>query len=162
MDSGGTWKTWLKSIKDGFRKRFKWTHRQPAEQAAERYFIERDWRFERFGWDRAKIRTRELPLKYRFMPDYMVDKGQGKYALYECKGMSSRKGVLNLKRGVHDALTKHYSGELELRLFIYALPSESRYDVPFGIFGEPLRVWSSHDGKEFMVYPLEVFEKYEV
>ncbi len=68
--------TWLKSVKDGFKRRFSWSKMQPSEMAAEQYFVERAWKFERFGWDRTKIRTRGLPLKYRFMPDYVVTRAR--------------------------------------------------------------------------------------
>jgi len=154
---------WLKSVKDGFRRRFNWSQMQPSEAASERYFIERGWKFERFGWDRTKIRTRGLPKKYRFIPDYLVDKGKGSYALYECKGMSSRGKVLRLKVDMFEVLTEHYTADLELRILAYALPSEELYDAPFSVFKRALaRVEEAHDGAVFLVFLLKVFEEYAV
>jgi len=153
---------WLRSVKDKFNRRFNWSRMQPSEMAAEQYFVEQDWKFERFGWDRTKIRTRSLPLMYRFMPDYVVDKGKGIYALYECKGMSSRGAVLRLKVDMYDVLEEHYTADLELRILAYALPSEVLYDVPFSAFERDLgRVEEAHDGAVFLVFPLSLFEEYK-
>jgi len=153
---------WLKSVKNGFRKRFNWQGKQPAEVAAEAYFREMGWRFERFGWERARISTRGLPDKLRFMPDYVVDKG-GNHAFYEAKGMSSRYAVLRIKTIMFETLTKHYMDDLELRIFVYALPSEECYDVPFiELQSSAATIEEAHDGAVFMVFPLEEFEKYEV
>ena len=154
---------WLRSVKNGFSRRFSWNKMQPSEMAAEQYFVERAWKFERFGWDRTKIRTRGVPVKYRFMPDYVVDKGKSNYALYECKGMSSRGAVLRLKVNMYDVLEEHYTADLELRILAYALPSEELYDAPFSVFKRDLgKIETAHDGAVFLVFPLSLFESYEV
>ena len=155
--------SWLKSVKNNFTRRFSWIRMQPSEMAAEQYFVERAWKFERFGWDRTKIRTRGLPLKYRFMPDYVVDKGKGNYALIECKGMSSRGAVLRLKVMMYDVLEEHYTADLELHILAYALPSEDLYDAPFTVFKRDLaKIEEAHDGAVFLVFPLSVFEEHLV
>ena len=155
--------SWLKSVKDAFGRRFNWSQMQPSEAAAEQYFTEQVWKFERFGWDRTKIRTRGLPLKYRFMPDYVVDKGKGNYALYECKGMSSKGGLLRLKVSMFEVLEEHYTADLELRILAYALPSEALYDVPFSVFKKELaQVEEAHDGAVFFVFPIALFEEFLV
>lgn len=154
---------WLKSVKDKFSRRFNWSQMQPSEVAAENYFIEQGWKFERFGWDRTKIRTRGLPVKYRFIPDYLVDKGKGSYALYECKGMSSRGAVLRLKVDMYEVLTEHYTADLELRIFVYALPSEEAFDAPFSIFRRELAcIEEAHDGAVFLVFLLSAFEEWAI
>lgn len=154
--------SWLKSVKNGFRRRFKWYEKQPAEIAAEGYFKEMGWSFERYGWERARIGTRGLPNKLRFMPDYVVNR-RTHYAFYEAKGMSSRGGVMRIKVVVHETLAKHYVDDLELRLFIYALPSEDFYDVPFSVLcSSSATVEEAHDGAVFFVFPLSVFEEYLV
>jgi len=153
---------WLKSVKDGFKKRFRWKGKQPAEVAAEVYFKRMGWRFARFGWDRVRIKTRNLPDKYRFMPDYVVDKG-GFHTFYEVKGMSSRQGVLRIKTVVYETLVRYYAGDMEVRVFAYALPSEDYFDIPLSVLSpSEAKVEEAHDGAVFMVFPWSIFGPYLV
>ena len=143
---------WLKSVKNGFGKRFRWGQKQPAEIAAEDYFKRMGWKFARFGWDRARIKTSNLPNKYRYIPDYVVDKG-GSHAFYEVKGMSSRQGVLRVKAVVYETLVRHFACDMEVRLFVYALPSEEIYDVPLSALQSGrAALETAHDGAVFMVF----------
>jgi len=152
----------LKSVKDAFSKRFSWTTRQPAELAAEAYFEQMNWKFERWGFDRSRLPTRKLPDKIRQRPDYLVYNGNS-FVYFEAKGFSSRQAVLRIKTVVYETLQKDYACDLEVRIFAYALPSEECFDIPLSILkAEMARVEEAHDGAVFLVFPLEVFEGYAI
>ena len=78
------------------------------------YFKERGWKIEDLGFNRSPIRTYQLPLRIRMLPDFLVQKDEVSW-LVEIKGCSR---ALRLKL-ISLFGIMYWDGELPLRLAVY-------------------------------------------